>query len=178
MAQNWLNADGLFIQYGSDKAVVTPGGEFRSPGPNRCVELFIDLTLLTSTALILSNTLIFPISSATGESTFIEKVEVVTEVGAVGGTSFSVGFIQMDRATIPSNYSTALVNAIIPTAFTDTPGSLITLSDDSTYAGGLIGSAPVTATGPYYFTALSSGTYSAGQVRVRIYYHGVGTISQ
>ena len=99
------------------------------------------------------------------------------ETASASGTSFSVGLIQMDRATIPSNYSTAFINAII-NASTNAVGDALTFTAGSTSAGGLIGTYPAAATGPYYITALSSGTYTTGKARVRIYYHGVGTITQ
>jgi hypothetical protein len=172
--QNWLNADGLFLQYGTDKTVPEVAGEFRMPGANRVIEVLIDLTTLTSTAAIQSNTEIFP----DGANIYIEKVEVTAEVGAATGTSFSVGLIQMDRATIPTNYSTALINAEV-TATVATAGMSQTYYQNTTHAGGLIGSFPAAATGPYYITALSAGsTYTTGKMRVRVYYHGVGTITQ
>jgi hypothetical protein len=171
MAQNWLNKDSLFLQFGTDKTTNENAGEFMQPGSNRVIEVTVDLTKLTSTALIQSNTLIFP----AGTNIFIEKVEAVVETTATGGTSLSVGLIQMDRATIPTNYSTAFINA--ETALADA-GDSITYNEDTTNAGGLIGSTASSTTGPYYITALSNGTWTAGSVKVRIFYHGIGTISQ
>lgn len=170
---NWLNKDTLFLQFGTDKATVEPGGDYMSYGANRVIEVQIDLTKLTSTAAIQANTLFFP----AGSNLYIEKVELTVETASAGGTSFSVGLIQKDRTTIPGGYSTAFVNALI-NASTNAVGDLITLSTGSTSAGGLIGSFPAAATGPYYITALAAGTYSTGSVKVRIYYHGVGQITQ
>lgn len=175
MAQNWLNKDGMFVQFGTDKTTSESSGEFHMPGPNRIIECRIDLTTLTSTASIQSNTLIFPAPPA--GQLYIEKVELTVETASASGTSFSMGLIQHDRSTIPSNYSTAFVNALI-NASTNAVGDLITLSAGSTSAGGLIGSSPANATGPYYVTALSSGTYTTGVIRARIYYHGIGSITQ
>lgn len=175
MAQNWLNPDGLFVQFGTDKAIPETAGEFMAYGSNRVVEVLIDLTTLTSTAAIQSNTFFFP-SPPTGQM-FIEKVEAVAEVGAASGTSFSVGLIQTDRATIPTNYSTSLINAEV-TATLATAGMSQTYAQNTTHAGGLIGSFPANATGPYYITALSSGTYTTGKIRVRIFYHAIGVITQ
>lgn len=174
MAQNWLNADGLFLQFGTDKAVSETAGEYLNYGANRVVEVLIDLTTLTTTAAIQSNTEIF----GDGANIYIEKVEAIAEVGATTGTSFSVGLIQMDRATIPSGYSTAFINAEV-TATLATTGMAQTYFQNTAHAGGLIGSFPAAATGPYYITALSAGSaYTTGKIRVRIYYHGVGTITQ
>lgn len=174
---NWLNADNLYLQFGTTKAVAEVGGEFLTYGPNRVVEVLIDLTKLTATAAIQSNTTFF--GSPSAGQMYIEKVELVAETAAASGTSFSVGLIQMDRATIPTNYSTAFVNALDGAAGgnLDTAGSLLVLTDDSTGAGGLIGSSPANATGPYYITALAAGTYTTGSIRVRVYYHGIGTIT-
>src|SRR6266576_3960009 len=105
---NWLNNDNLYLEFGTTKAVVEPAGEFKQYGDNRVVEVLIDLTTLTSTAAIQSNTLFFPSGTS---NIFIEKVQMVTEVAAASGTSFSVGLIQDDRSTIPTNYSTAFINA-------------------------------------------------------------------
>lgn len=171
MTYDWTNNDGMYIKYGPKKAVTDTGGQYKSYGGNRIDEVFITLSTLTATAAIQSDTLFFP----SGSGVFIEKVEAVVEADAAGGTSISVGLIQKDRSTIPSNYSTAFINA--ETALTDA-GDSITYNEDTSNAGGLIGSFPASATGPYYISALANGTWTTGKVRVRIYWHGVGTISQ
>lgn len=171
----WLNNDGLYLQYGTSLAIPETAGDFQQPGGNRVIEVLIDLTTLTSTAAIQSNTLFFP----SGTGYFIEQVDVVAEVGAATGTSFSVGLIQTDRATIPTNYSVALVSAMT-TSSVDTAGKKVTLtgSSGSFITNSLIGSSPASATGPYYITALSAGSaFTTGKVRVRISYHGIGTIA-
>lgn len=175
MAQNWLDSDGLFRQYGTDKAVAEPWGDFNSYGANRIVEGLLDLTTLTATAAIQSYTTFFG-APPTGQM-FIEKVEAVAETGAVGGTTFSVGLIQQNQSTIPTNYSTAFINAEV-TATLATAGLQVTYFTGVAKAGGLIGTQPANATGPYYITALSSGTYSSGKIRIRIHYRGIGVITQ
>lgn len=176
MAQNWLNKDNLFIQFGTDKAIAETAGDYMSYGSNRVLEILIDLTTLTSTAAIQSNTAFFS-APPTGQL-YIEKVEITAETGAATGTSFSVGLIQTDRATIPTNYSTSLINAEV-TATVATAGMSQTYFQNTTHAGGLIGSSPANATGPYYITALSAGSaYTTGKIRVRIFYHGIGVITQ
>lgn len=179
MAQNWLNKDGLFIQFGTDQTISEVAGEFALPGsPNRIVEFTISLsTLSTSTASIVSNNLIFPAPPA-GQM-FIEKVELVVEVAAAssGSGTLNVGLIQMDRATVPSNYGTAFINTET-TAHMNAAGDLITYTTGG-QAGGLIGSQPANATGPYYITAQAgTAVFQSGVVRVRVYYHGTGTITQ
>lgn len=174
MAQTWLNNDGLYIKFGSDTAIAETAGDYKSFGSNRVAEVLIDLTTLTSTAAIQSDTTFF----GAGSGLFIEKVEITAEVGAATGTSFSVGLMQTDRSTIPSGYSTAFIAAEV-TATVATAGMGQTYLQNTSKAGGLIGSFPASATGPYYITALSAGSaYTTGKIRVRIFYHGVGTITQ
>lgn len=172
MAQNYTTASKLFLQFGTDKAIPETFGDYAMFGPNRIIEGIIDLTTLVTTAAtptIVSNTLLFP--ALPGTQLFIEKVELVAQVGAASGTSFNIGLIQAsDRTTIPTNYGTALVNAEV-TATLATAGMAQTYFQNTTHAGGLIGSSAASATGPYYLTAYTTGAYTTGKILTRIYYH-------
>lgn len=175
VAGSWMNNDGLYLQYGTQKAVPEVAGDYMSYGANRVVELYLDLTTLsTSSANILSNTTFFP-----GGNVFIEKVEMTVETAATGSTAtLKVGLIQSDRSTVPSNYDHAFVNALAQTSLA-AAGDLVVLSAGSTGAGGLIGSGPSSTTAPYYITAeAGTAVFTAGAVRIRIYYHGTGTITE
>jgi hypothetical protein len=184
MAQNWLNPDGLFVQFGTDKAIPEVAGEFSFEGPNRILEIAINqatLLTLTATPLIISNTTVFP-APPTGQL-YIEKAELIVETAVTGASTLSIGFIQMDRATIPGGYSQAIINAETQ-AHMATVGTILEYSPASIPAGSaqqgsLIGSFPATATGPYYITATGTATaFTAGAVRVRIYYRGLPPITQ
>jgi hypothetical protein len=183
---NWSNADGLFLQFGTAKATPEVGGDYKSYGEWRDIEVLIDLTTLTSSAAIVSNTTFFPgkPSSSTaanyGQGTLlVDSVEVQTLVGATGGTSFSVGLANYNANTSPATVNsisdTAFVNAMV-TASVAAPGDRTDLTTGSTYAGGYVGTPTITAVGN--ISAKASGTYSAGQVLVRIRYRFFGTISQ
>lgn len=186
MAQNWLNKDGLFLQFGTDKTTAELAGEFALPGaPDRIVEFFIDLTTLsTSTASIVSNNLIFP-APPTGQLV-ISKVELSVETGATSGSSstLKVGLIQMDRSTVPSNYDHAFINAETNANMATVGDLLLYVGTDSipagsTHGGTLIGSSPANATGPYYLTAQAgTAVFTAGKVRIRVFYRGIGVITQ
>lgn len=184
MAQNWLNKDGLFIQFGTDKTTIENWGEYAIDGENRVVEGFLDLTTLsTSSASILSNNIIFP-APPSGQL-IIDRVELTVETAATGSSStLKVGLIQMDRATVPSNYDHAFINGEVLTAMATVGDRQVYVGADSvpagsTHGGTLIGSAPANATGPYYITAQAgTAVFTAGKVRIKIYYHGIGTITQ
>jgi hypothetical protein len=179
MAQNWFNKDGLFIQYGTDKAVPELAGDYLSYGANRLIEVYLDLsTLVTASANILSNTVFFP-APPSGQL-FIEKAELVVETAAAssGSGTLKVGLIQQDRATVPSNYDHAII-ASETTAHLTPAGTTISYFGGGAQSGTLIGSQPANATGPYYLTAQAgTAVFQSGLVRIRIFYHGIGTITQ
>lgn len=175
MSQNYTTKSGLFLQFGTDKAIPETFGDYVNFGTNRVIEGVINLTALSTTAIIASNTTFFPAFATTPVSNglFIEAIELIPEIAATTSSSatLSIGLIQSDRATVPANYGTALVNALAQTALTPLDAK-VTIIGGSTGAGGLIGAGPAIATAPYYITAATgTGTFTAGQLRVRIFYH-------
>lgn len=165
---SWMNKDGLFLQYGTEKTVPTTGGDFRSPGETRTMEVQFDLADLTTSAVIVdnANTTFFP------KGMLIEQVEVVADTAATDGTSISVGLVNLDRATALS--TTAFV-AALPIASINVAGEKTVLTAGVTYAGAYVG---ITSAQPGYITALAAGTFTAGKVTVRIKYRGLTPITQ
>lgn len=180
VAGSWLDPDGKFRQYGTSKAVPEVGGDYLAYGETRCMEVTIDLTALTTSPLAQSYTTFFPASNT---QLFVEKVVLDVEVGAVGGTSLSVGTGFMTAGTLTNPpamtaiSNTAFINALV-TASMNTAGQQVTFTAGSTSAGGYIGTTSADQTHKNYITALVAGTFSAGRVKVRIYYRGMGTITQ
>jgi hypothetical protein len=166
---NWINDDGLFLQYGTDKAIPTTGGDYRNPGEYRDVEFTLDLVGLTTTAVVI------PALETTfaDAGVFIEQVEVVADNAAVGGTSVSIGLIGMDRSTKPSNGDTAFVSAL-PIANINVDGEKNILTAGVSGAGNYVGT---TLPSGGYFTALAAGTFTDGTIRVRVKYRGVPPIT-
>lgn len=184
MAQNYkTTTSNFFIQFGTDKAYPELFGEFVAFGPNRIIEGVLDLTgsaypagmsATAGTPTIISNTAFFPALPA--GQLFIEKVELVCEVAAAGGTSFNLGLIQADRATIPSGYGTGFIAAEVTATF-DTAGKAVTYITGTSKAGTFIGGAAASATGPYYLTAFTTGTFTTGRIRTRIFYHALSPMT-
>lgn len=176
MAQNYMEMS-LFEQFGTDKAWPETFGEAVTYGSNRIIEGLLDvtgasyptLTLSTTAATptIISNTCFFPVMPA--GQLFIEKVELVCETALASGTSFNLGLIQLDRTTIPSGYGQGFIAAEVTATF-DTAGKQVTYINGTSKAGVLIGTGPTLATGPYYLSAYSTGTYTTGKLRTRIHY--------
>jgi len=184
---SWTNSDGLYLQFGTAKATAEVGGDYLAYGSNRVAEVTVNISTLSSgvatASTPVSNTLFFP----QGQNLFIEKVEVVTEV-ATSATSgaLNIGLVQDDRTTVPTGGASAFVAAATSTAFT-TAGTIVTYTAGTASAGGFIGNynsqwntnTSGTNSVGGYVTAYVTGTSSAtGQLKVRIFYHGVGTITQ
>jgi hypothetical protein len=157
-----MNNDGLYIKYGTELAVPTTGGDYCMPGELREQEVTIDLTKMTTSAQIVADTTFFP------ANVFVEQVEVVADEGAAGGTSVSVGLVQMDRTTAIS--TTAFVAALI-TSTINSGGEKNIITGGTTYAGTKVGT--TSGTLPGYITCLVAGTYTDGVIKVRIKYRGV-----
>lgn len=190
MVQSYKTNSNLFLQFGTDKAYPELWGEYVMFGPNRIIEGTLDLTgagypagsvsTSASTPTIISNTEFFgggPQSSGLGTtgSVFIEKIEISAEIATASGTSWNLGLIQTDRSTIPTNYGTALISGEVAATF-GTAGDFVTYTAGTSHVGGLIGSGPAIATGPYYLTCYTTGTFTTGQLKVRIHYHTLSPV--
>lgn len=198
---SWLNTDGLLLQYGTQKTIPEPGGDFLFWGSTRVMEVVVDLTSLTTTSQVQSLTTFFP----AGLNFVVEQIECYADIGATTGTSFSVGLGYFSGSTyanitnnvelqggasptttaytgsypgITSISDTAFINAMTTTNVA-TLGNKITQNVGSTWVGGYVGQTSTTTTHPNYVTAKSAGSaYTTGLIRVRIFYRGMGTIVQ
>lgn len=183
MVQNYITSSKQFLQFGTDKAFPELWGDYVMFGPNRIIEGTLDLVgtgypagvISTSSTVptILSNTAIFQAMPA--GQLYIEKIEVTAEIATASGTSWNLGLIQMDRATIPSGYGTGLIAAEVAATFA-TAGLAVTYITGTSKAGTLIGTGPTLATGPYLLTAFTTGTFTTGKLKVRIHYHYVNPV--
>lgn len=197
---SWLNSDGLLLEFGTQKQNPEQGGDYLAYGTVRMLEVLIDLKSLTSTAQVQSLNTFFP----AGYNVNIENVQVSVDEASAGGASFSVGLgyfsgstyanITMRSETSTSSaigtqsnvYSLPGVTTISDTAFinaltnsnTNTLGDRldINVTTNNTYVGAYVGAQSTNVTNPSYITAKASGTYTAGLMRVRIFYRGYGTI--
>lgn len=180
VAGSWLDPDGRFRQYGTSKAVPEVGGDYLAYGETRCIEVTIDLTTLTTSPLAQSYTTFFPASNT---QLFVEQVVVDTEITPVGGTSVSVGTGFMTPGTLTNPPAmTAIDNAAFVSALAigtlSTNGTKVTLTKGIAGVGTYVGTTSADQVHKNYITALAAGTFSAGKIKVRIYYRGFGVITQ
>ena len=190
-AGSWYNNDTLYLQYGTRKAVSELGGDYKSYGDTREMEIAIVLGNLTTLPLIQSYTTFFPAVNGT-QYVMIEEVSIVSDTactGTSGTLSVGLGTIATNSTTDPATVTAITNNAFInalPVASFATLGSktTFTLASGSltTYGGVEIGNAitypAVSTTSGIYVTALYATTALVGTVRVRIRYRTYNVISQ
>lgn len=162
--QTYFDGDGLLRKYGPDKATATPGGEYKTFGNYREIEINLDLTLLTTTNKIVSDQVFFP------KNVRIEEVEIMTTTAAATSTSALLNFGLVKASDRETEVS---FNGILAAATTAqmTGGLLTRIAKGGTSAGSLLGSGSVASTVPCHFTAATTtGTYSAGVTRIKVRY--------
>lgn len=188
VAGSWLDPDGKFRQYGTSKAVPEVGGDYLAYGETRCIELTISLASLTALPLVQSYTTFFPASNT---QLFVEKIVLDCEVTAVGATAtlqVGTGFLTPGTLTNPPAVTAIAAGAFINNEvvgnlvagkeFIYTNGA-VTGGGTAGAAGTYIGTTSADQTHKNYITAqANTALFTAGQVKVRIYYRGFGTITQ
>lgn len=156
----WMDNTGLYRKYGTEKAQPNKGGEYRTDGPQRMIEVKLTLTDLAATPSIVSDTIFFPKSR-------IEKVEIVNETAATsdGSAVLNIGLIRTDRST-EIDYDGIVAAAALSTF--NSAGETVTITAGGTAAGALVGT---TTTNVGYLTAdYDTAAFTAGVIRVRIYF--------
>ena len=157
----WLNADGLYIKYGTDEAAYDNAGEYKTDGPLRLIELELsDMTQVGSSAAIFSDNALLQ------EGYRIEKVEIVTTtlVTSGGAATLNIGLMRTDRST-ELDYDGLVV--ALPLASFNAAGETVTLTNGVTYAGALIGT--TLAYNGHLTVDYDVAAFTAGAIKVRIY---------
>ena len=158
----WHNSDGLFIRFGTKEAEVGVAGEYRTPGPQRMVELTIGaLTALGTGAAIQDDTALIP------KGARIERVEVITTTQATSGGSavLNIGLIRTDRST-ELDYD-GLV-AALPLASFNAAGETFSATAGVTYGGALLGT--TLANNGLLTADYDTAAFTAGAIKVRVYF--------
>lgn len=158
----WYNSDGLYVKFGTEEAQVGKAGMYRTAGPQQMCELTIsDLTALTTTGVIQDYNVVLP------KNARIEKVEVITTTAVTSGGSatLDIGLIRTDTSTAYDD--DGLVAALALTSF-DSAGETAALTVGSTSAGALIGT--TLANNGYLVASYNTAAFTAGAIKVRIYY--------
>ncbi len=156
-----VNADGLTLYF--PNTTIGNGGEYRTDGLFRVIDIEINLASLTETETIQSR-IVFPKGKVLG------KVEVIADTAAATGVAIDVGLVRQNSAQTEIDYDGIL--AAYPTASMNVEGETNTLTAGATYAGALVG-AVASATYPSHITAsrTTSTAFTAGRIRLRLYWY-------
>lgn len=158
----YSNKDGLYLKWGTERAAVNTAGEYKTFGSLREIEVKIDLTKLTESETVVSDTVFFPRCR-------IEEVEIVAHTAGATGAGIDIGLIRTDRTT-EIDYD-GFVAALATTAF-DTAHEKTVIRKGSTGAGALIGTT-TTNVGHITCSRTTTTAFTAGVIYVRIRYYGV-----
>lgn len=157
----WMNPDGLYLKFGTEKATVQDTGEYKTYGALRTIETYIDLSDLTTAVAILSDNTFFPAGM------FVESVEVVTDVASTStAATFNVGLAATSRSS-EVDYDGFLAD-FAPTNV-DSTGERVYVTAGSSGAGAFLGARP-SQTGYLCSNRDSTAAHATGQVTVRINY--------
>lgn len=165
----YLDNDGLYRKYGTEKAVPTTAGDFTSFGEDRTLEFFVDISKLTTTSSILADTTVVP------AGVFIDSVILEAQTAAATITSLSIGAVKTDRTTaIAENaFADAVVVADINGA-----GETKVLTGPPTSGGAGTKVGTTFGSDPGLITAKIAGSAGTGLIKVLIKYRGVPPITQ
>jgi len=169
MAGSWLNPDGLYIEYGTTKAIPTTAGDYKSYGEDRTIEFFVDVSTLTTTAAIQADTTFVP------AGVFIDSVILEAQTAAATITSLSIGAMQLDRSTTIAD--NAFADAVV-VADINGAGETKVLTGPPTAGGAGTKVGTTFGTVPGYLTAKIAGSAGTGLIKVIIKYRGVPPITQ
>lgn len=164
---SWMNADNLFLKFGTTKTAAHTGGEYRNNGLLREVEIKITLANLTQTETIQDDTVFIPSGAR------IQEVELITQTAGVTGTAIDVGLIRSSDRTTAIDYDGLLAAAPIAifnlagerTVFT----AATTVPASATGTGALIGTT-LTNVGHISASMTDATAFTAGVVLVKIKY--------
>lgn len=157
----WMNEDGLYIKYGTEKATPNVAGEYVTVGALREVEVEIDLTDLTESETVQSDVTFIPSGAR------IQEIEVIAETAAVTGTAIDLGLIRTDRST-ELDYNGLL--AAFVTASMNADGETTVLRVGSSTVGALVGTT-LANTGYITCSRTDSTAFTAGLLKVKIRYY-------
>lgn len=159
----WTNSDGLTIYFANEEGTdLGNGGEYKTFGLEREIEITVNLADLTETEAVISR-VVFP------HGKVLSKVEIITDTPAATGVAIDVGFKRQVAGTVISATGAA---AAFPTASMNVEGERTELVVGSTYAGALIGQV-VEADDVALITAsrTTATAFTAGRIRLKLFWY-------
>lgn len=143
--RQWVNSDGLRVQFGSKEADLGKSGEFPILGPSRVSEFDIDYTVM---ALGTDGThcVVFDYNTVFPAGAILERCDFVVGT-AWAGASMTLNFGLIQRSDFTTIIDTDGLMDSFPTTVIDLAGNVVTTQppgsypDITTYVGALLGTA-------------------------------------
>lgn len=160
----WLNSDGLYIKYGTREGEAHRGGQEVRGGPLEVLEFTLDATTLaalaTASEKIVSDTAVLP------KGAFVQQIDVIV-VTATAGTNanLDMGWVDLDRS---SNADEDILLDAADAWHEATAGTVTEYVLGTTEAG--LGFGAPTATAKLITFGADTAQFTAGELRVRLYY--------
>jgi hypothetical protein len=179
LGTNFFDGDGLLRKYGTTKAIPNRGGEYKTYGDAREIELKIvwgsasafgsdTVGAAATTDVIQSDQVFFP------AGVFVEEVTIEVLEAFNTLTSISVGMVQdNDRSTLIGANGAGFIAAEVLATLTPA-GQRVTYVGGSSKAGSLIGTVAIATSSAFrgLITARFAGSKgTTGAALVRIKYH-------
>ncbi len=158
----YLDNTGLWQKFGTENATPLVGGEYRTNGELREIELVLNLSQATAigSPFIVSDNIFFP------KGVVVQEVEwYCSTAGAGSSSTLDLGLIATDRAT-EIDYNGLLAAVAVATL---TAGTKTVVAKGGTGAGALIGGAATTSVG-YICMNYNTAVFTGGVLRIRIRY--------
>lgn len=166
--QDWMNSDGLFVRFGTDRAIPSRGGEYsRLVDGQHCASVIIDLATLPTAAS--GNEQIVAENVTIPNGAFITKVRVTVleEPTTVGSPNLDLGLVDQNR-TSEIDFNGLLAATDTWETGTDL-GTVVEYVKGSTEAGALIGT-QITNTG-FITASPDTADWTDGTIKVDIEYY-------
>lgn len=157
----YMDIGGLYQEWGLEQTTTQKGGEYRTNGKEREIELRIDLTTLTESETILDNNIFMP------KGFKITEIEILVETAAATGVAIDLGFVKTDRST-EIDYDGLLAAFVTATM---TVGNKVVLRKGGTQAGVLVGNGVASSDVGYFTCSRTTSTaFTAGVIKVTVRY--------
>lgn len=160
----YLDNSGLYTKIGPETAVVSTGGEYKTYGELREIELKLNLATAgaIATPVIVNDNIFFP------KGVVIQEVEYYTDVASVTGSTFDLGLVATDRVT-EIDFNGILAAVTLAATSGANVGIKTVVVKGGTFAGALVGGAALASVG-YICMNFNTTAFTAGTVRIRIRY--------
>lgn len=159
----YMDNTGTYVKIGTETAVPLTGGEYRTYGELREIELTLTLSQATAigSPFIINDQVFMP------KGVIIQEVEwYCTTVGAGSSSTLDLGFVATDRTT-EIDFNGLLAAVAVATL---TAGTKTVVVKGGTGAGAMLGSATPTTTVGYFCMNYNTAVFTGGVLKVRVRY--------